>query len=149
MTARNDVSRVDWVQNWVLPATGTTLLGQLPTNTVQTIQGTFSVQALLGLDNLSITFQTQAGSTAAGTLVVEGTDFAASDYDVFNPNTPWVALNFPNTTTAVTQAVLTGSNTYNIQLSNTGIKWIRVRYNATSGTGIINAAVTCRANSRT
>lgn len=147
--SRNDVSRVDFVTNWVLPATGTSILGQLPTNAYQTIQGTFSFQSVLGLDNMSITLATAAGSTAAGTITVQCTDFGLTENDIFDPSIPWVNMNYPNTTTPISQAIASGQNTYNLQFSNSGVKWIRLLYTATSGTGNINAALSGRANSRT
>ncbi len=148
MTARNDVSRPDWVVAQALPAAGNVLLTR--NRTAEAVSALpFAFQDMMGLNNLSITFSTRTGSTAVGSLTLECTDFPQGEqvYGVAT-STQWAAMNYPNTATPITIAVATGQNTYNIQLSNTGCKYIRVRYTATSGTGTLDAAISCRANSR-
>jgi hypothetical protein len=104
----------------------------------------YEIITMVGCNHLSFTAQI-TGSTPAGTLLFEGTDFGYAT-EVYQQNI-WAPLNQPGTTTQYQIAVAAAAN-YNIQIPNLGVKFIRVKWNYTSGSGNLNAAVTCRANSR-
>jgi hypothetical protein len=142
-----DASRADFVVAQALPATGTVLLGT-DTSSQQSAPGVvisrpFSVMACLGIANASITASTRTGSTAVGTITVQVTDFGGvSPNDVFGiPANQWAS-------TTYTVAITTGSQAVELNIPNTGWKFLRLSYTATSGTGTLDVALTARAVSR-
>lgn len=135
--SRNDVNANDWLISASLAATG---------NLVTSTGTQFRTMGLLGYNGFSLTVQTLAGSTAVGTIFVQCTDIIGpSEHD---PNVPWVNMNYPNTSTPVSIVISSGANSYNVQVWGVATKIIRLNYQRTSGTGNLNAGITCRANSR-
>lgn len=151
-TVRTDASRADFIVAATLPATGAVALG----NDTKADNGIgaggngslntrpFSAQALLGFNHASLTVEVPVGSTAVGSLQFQVTDFGG---DNSNEGTAY-AIPDGRWVTVATQSVTSGANALNQQLPNIASKWLRVRYVATSGTGTINVAITCRANGR-
>ncbi len=108
-------------------------------------QPPFNEIAMMGYNHLSVTIN--CSGTAAGNFNFECSDFGFNAEVFDSSKVFWAPLNQPNTTTQYTVAV-SGANNYNIQIPNLGVKFIRLRYVSTSGTGTTNIAVTCRSNSR-
>lgn len=136
--ARNDSQSPEWIVNASLATTGNLTTPNAPL---------FAHQSLLGFNAFSITLSTPPGSTAVGSIKVQCTDAVGRDLN--NPNVPWVDMNYPNSTTPIPAiAIASGANSANLQIYGVGCKYIRLRYTSTSGTGTLNAGITCRANSR-
>lgn len=153
----NDVSRPDFIVGAALPASGTRVLLGTDQSTEQSALGVviarpFSVQPMIGHYNLSITFYLRPGSTAVGTLNIEGTDFPSGNLvaggtagmaDVFG--TPGTGTNAGHWASIGTVAVTTGGDqSFWFSIPNIAVKYVRVTYTATSGTGTLDAALTAR-----
>jgi hypothetical protein len=131
MSARTDTSRPDFVVAASLGTSGP--LGNDAANRP------FSYQPLFGCNHTSLTFEVTG--TPTGTITVQVTDFG-SEATVFGlPATQWA-----NTTNTV--ALSGAAGTFVVNIPNLAAKFLRLNYAATSGTGAVNVAITCRANSR-
>lgn len=104
----------------------------------------YEIISLVGCNHLSFTPQV-TGSAPTGNFAFECTDFGYPT-EVYQNNI-WAPLCQPYTQTQITLPISAAGN-YNIQIPNLAAKFIRVKWNYTSGSGNLNAAVTCRANSR-
>lgn len=150
-TVRTDAARPDFVVAATLPAAGTVFLGNDTKADNAVAQGgngglntrPFSAQALLGFNHVSLTLQVTGNPT--GTITVQVTDFGG---DNANATTAYAIPNSQWANTTYTQGLSGAAGTYNIPIANIASKWLRISYTATSGTGTINVAITCRANGR-
>lgn len=104
----------------------------------------FEYVPMVGCNHLSFT-ATVLGSAPTGNFTFEVNDWDF-EQDIYR-NSNWAPLNQPYTQTALSLPISAAAN-YNIQIPNLAAKFVRVKWNFTSGSGTLNAAVTCRAISR-